>query len=120
MVDDVTISSALAELDSIANAAMTAAEREKRAAPVLSSDLTIADVTAALARVDLEWNQRKAAAFGIPREKWVVALDVSGLGEVTDLGALLEAIHKAESAAAMLRAGYRPERDASGKVNWLR
>lgn len=100
---------------------MTAAERSTRAAPVLAaSSLSISDVTEAMNASDLTWNKRKAAAFGITPEQWLLALEAGGVANSASVSELLVAIHQAESAAGMIRAGYRPDRDASGKLNWAR
>jgi hypothetical protein len=119
--DDDAYSKTLAELDSIANAAMTQYEREMRARPVLpQAGLSISDLCSALARAALSWNSRKASALGVSAEDWLLALDVSGIGDCDSLGMLLAVIHRAESAAAMLRAGYKPDRDAAGHLSWAR
>jgi hypothetical protein len=120
MVDKDTYSAALTELDSIANAAMTEAQREMRAAPLLSGGLEMADLCAALESESLEWNVKKALVYGVSVADWLEALEVSGLKKCDSLGTLLGVIHRAESAAAMLRAGYRPTRDAGGTVGWTR
>ena len=121
MADDDIYSRTLAELDSIANAAMTAYEREMRARPVLSqAGLSAADVCSALGGAKLRWNERKASGFGVSPEQWLLALSVAGIGECDSLGKLLGVIHRAESAAAMLRAGYKAERDAAGHLTWSR
>jgi hypothetical protein len=33
---------------------------------------------------------------------------------------LLDVMHRAEAASAMLRAGYVPSKDDEGKLNWVR
>ena len=100
---------------------MTGAEREKRAAPVLAGAcLDATAVAAALASEELPWNQKKASAFGVSAADWQLALDVAGLAECDSLGTLLGVIHRAESAAAMLRAGYKPTRGAGGELSWSR
>jgi hypothetical protein len=119
LVDDDTYTVALAELDGIANAAMTLSEREMRARPVLGqTGFGISEICSALADESLGWNRRKAAAFGVSVEDWLRALDVAGLKTCDSLGALLGVIHRAESAAAMLRAGYKPARDDAGHLSW--
>jgi hypothetical protein len=121
LADDDIYSRTLAELDSIANAAMTAYEREMRAGPVLTqAGLSAADVCSALAGANLGWNERKASAFGVSPDQWLMALGVAGIGECDSLGKLLGVIHRAESAAAMLRAGYKPDRDGAGHLTWAR
>jgi hypothetical protein len=119
LVDDDTFTEVLAELDGIANAAMTQSQREMRAQPVVAQNgLSISDVCSALAGESLGWNRRKASAFGVSVEDWLRALDVAGLEHCDSLGALLGIIHRAESAAAMLRAGYKPARDDAGRLSW--
>ncbi len=119
MVDDDTYTVALVELDSIANAAMTLTEREMRARPVLAqAGLSMPEICSALTDESLGWNRRKAAAYGVSVEDWLRALDVAGLEDCDDLGTLLGVIHRAESAAAMLRAGYKPARDDAGRLSW--
>lgn len=121
MVDDDTYSAALAELDGIANAAMTQSEREMRASPVLKySSVAVSDVCAAMAGADLGWNRRKASAYGVSPAHWQQALAVAGLPGCDSLGGLLQVIHRAEAIAAMFRAGYRPQTDDSGHVSWAR
>ncbi len=119
LLDDDTYTVALAELDSIANAAMTESEREMRARPVLTqAGLIISDICSALASANLSWNNGKASALGVSPEDWLLALDVAGLKDCDSLGVLLGVIHRAESAAAMLRAGYKPARDDAGHLAW--
>ena len=121
MADDERYTATLTELDSIANAAMTEAEREKRAAPVLDKSRThVNGLCTALTLDDLDWNVKKASASGINLAHWQEALDVAGLAECGSLGELLRVIHRAEAAATMLRAGYKPERDVGGTVGWRR
>jgi hypothetical protein len=119
LVDDDTYTVVLAELDSVANAAMTLSEREMRATPVLTqAGLVISDICSALASESLGWNRRKASAYGVSVDDWLRALDLAGLESCDSLGTLLGVIHRAESAAAMLRAGYKPARDDAGRLSW--
>jgi hypothetical protein len=119
VVDDDTYSAVLAELDGIANAAMTQSEREVRASPVLQySSVAVSDVCAAMAGADLGWNRRKASAYGVSPAHWQQALAVAGLPGCDSLGGLLQVIHRAESGAAMLRAGYKPSHDEAGCLHW--
>jgi len=119
LVDDDTYTAVLAELDGIANAAMTQSQREMRAQPVLAQNgLSSSDLCSALAGEGLGWNHRKAAAYGVSVEDWLRALDAAGLENCDSLGTLLGVIHRAESAAAMLRAGYKPARDDAGHLSW--
>jgi hypothetical protein len=110
---------ALVELFSVANSAMTRSQRSQRAAPVLTAaGLTVADVIAAIRRTDLPWNLERARVMGVGADAWQQALQVAELDAVQDVGQLLDMLHRAEAAAAMLRAGYRPRRDASGRLSW--
>jgi hypothetical protein len=121
MADNDTYTATLAELDSIANSAMTEGQRELRAAPVLDkASVHVNGLCTALALEDLDWNRAKAVAAGVSLAQWQEALDVAGLEECGSLGELLGVIHRAESAAAMLRAGYRAVRGADGAVSWRR
>ncbi len=109
------------ELDSIANAAMTEREREMRAAPVLAgAGLSAADLATAAANADLAWNVQKAAELGISVKDWLLALDIAGIRDCTDVSPLLGVIHRAESAAVMVRSGYKPTRDERGALSWSR
>jgi hypothetical protein len=120
-LDDTTISAALTELASVAASAMTASQRVARAEPILKAHgLTVADLVGACHRKDLPWNVNRATAFGISGDDWQLALHVVSDREPTNVEEVLEALHRAESAAAMLRAGYRPSRDASGTLSWNR
>lgn len=65
MADDATLCRLLQELDSIANAAMTAEQRALRAKPVLErAGVNPADILRALAQEDLPWNADKAREYG--------------------------------------------------------
>lgn len=119
MNDDDAYSAALSELDSIANAAMTQSEREMRAVSTVR-EVSVPDVCAALGREDLPWNVKKASAAGVTVVEWQKALEVAGLERCDSLGELLRVIHRAASAAAMIRAGYRAERGEGGALRWTR
>ena len=119
--DAAAISAVITELDGFANAPMTADQRLSRAQQVLSvAGLSLDDLKQALSNHGLPWKQSKAAAFGVTPEQWQEALNVAGVPEVRDVAELLVALHRAESAAAMLRSGYRATRDASGNLAWAR
>jgi len=110
----------LTELTSIANSAATAHERDQRARPVLANaGLSTGDVWSALADEATEWNVGKALEFQVSAEEWQTALQVSGLADVDTVDALLRVLHKAETAARMIKAGYQPEIDG-GRVFWTR
>jgi len=109
------------ELDGIANAPMTAEQRVTRAQPVLSSaNLSVADLKEALSRVELAWNKNKASDHEISHAEWHEAVQLAGVDQVSDLSSLLDAMHRAESAATMLKAGYRGTRSDSGELSWAR
>lgn len=121
MADDQAITNLLTELDSIANAPMTAAQRQARAAPLPeAAGVSIAEVVEGLAREGLPWNGKKAAECGITLAKWREAKQVVGIPAADSLDELLDRIHRAESAAQMLKAGYQPSADASGELAWRR
>ncbi|MEO8457328.1 MAG: hypothetical protein ABI559_05895 [Chloroflexota bacterium] len=119
MVNYDMCSAVLTELDAIANAAMTGEQREARAASVMM-DVSVEELHEALGSVDLRWNQRKASAYGVSPDAWQRALGVAGLPNCDSLGTLLKIIHRAESAAAMIRAGYRPATSSTGALTWFR
>jgi hypothetical protein len=121
MIDEAELHEALVELFAVANAAMTRSQRVQRAAPVLKgAGLAIPDVVKAVRQPDLPWNIERANALGVGPDVWQQALDTAGLDAVTDLGELLDVMHRAEAAAAMIRAGYTPERDEGGRLSWAR
>jgi hypothetical protein len=121
MIDNEVASLLLSELDGIANAPMTASQREARAGPLLAeSGVTVDDLTRALARRNLRWNQRKAEECGVPIETWQRAVRIVLQSPGGTLRDLLERIHQAESVAQMLRAGYCSGRDAYGRLVWTR
>jgi len=122
MIDNEVLSLLLSELDGIANVPMTASQREMTAGLLLAeSGVRVDDLTRALARRNLRWNQRKAEECGVSIETWqrAVRIVLQSPGGTT-LRDLLERIHEAESAAQMLRAGYCAGRDAYGRLVWTR
>ncbi|HVP04108.1 MAG TPA: hypothetical protein VMT90_00390 [Dehalococcoidia bacterium] len=121
MVDESVITAALVELDGIANAPMTAEQRLTRAKPVLAAPgLTLGDLTDAIVSPALPWNAGKAAEHSLTQEQWQEAITLSGVAGSADLGAFMDLLHRAESAANMLRAGYAGKRSASGEIAWSR
>jgi hypothetical protein len=121
MPDDSALTAVLTQLSGIANAPMTAEQRETRAAPVLTAaGVTTADIIESSKRADLPWNVSKAAAFGIPVETWMQGISVVCEPAPQTVGELLDCLHRADSAAAMLKAGYRPSRDTAGRLSWAR
>jgi hypothetical protein len=121
MADNDMLSLLLSELDGIANAPMTASQREMRAGPLLAeAGVSVEDLTRALVRRNLAWNQQKAERCGVPIETWQRAIRLVLQSPGRTLGDLLEQIHQAESVAGMLRAGYCAGRDAYGRLVWTR
>jgi hypothetical protein len=121
MGDNETLSLLLTELDSIANAPMTASQREMRAAPLLAeAAVTVDDLTRALARRNLPWNLRKAEECEVPIETWQRAVRIAMQSPGNSLRDLLDRLHQATSIAAMLRSGYCAGRDAYGRLVWSR
>ena len=119
MVNEDALSALLSQLDAIANAPMTAPERELRAKPLLDAGgLSPSDVGRAASRGDLPWSARKAAEYGVPVEIWLDAVHVVDLPASGSLAALLDRLHQVEAVVAILRAGYTPGRDPSGRLTW--
>jgi len=121
MADKDAITQLLDQLDGIANAPMTAPQRQMRAAPLLpAAGVSVADVAEALTREDLPWNRRKAAEYGLSVEAWLSAVAAVSPAPTDSLIELLDRLHKIESAAAMVKAGYRPSLDPAGRLAWQR
>jgi hypothetical protein len=121
MPDESTISALITELDGFANAPMTAAQRVSRAQQVTSvAGVTLDDIKDALRGDSLSWKRAKAVAFGVTPEQWQEALNIVQIHESADFAALLDALHRAESAAAMLRAGYKASKGPTGAIAWIR
>jgi len=121
MTDNETLSLLLDELDSIANAPMTASQRETSAAPLLAeSAVSVEDLTRALARRNLPWNVRKAQQCGVPIETWQRAVRIALQSPGNSLRDLLEHMLQAVVIAGMLRSGYCAGRDAYGRLVWSR
>jgi hypothetical protein len=121
MADDTALSALLSELLGIASAPMTAAQRLSRAEPLFAqAGVSMDEVRRHLGRADLPWNVAKAEAFGISPETWLQAIETVAPPPDAGLGRFLDSLHQAESAAAMLRAGYVPSRTAAGKLDWQR
>lgn len=119
MADDEATSHLLWQLDGIANAPMTASQRERRAQPLLdAAGLSAAEVARATARAELPWNTRKAQEYGVPPETWLRAVSTAELPTSESLADLLARLHRAEAAAGLLKAGYTPSRDPSGRLIW--
>lgn len=121
MPNDDALTSLLAELDSVANAPMTAAQRETRAQQLLAeSGVTVAQLVKAMLRYNLPWNRRKAEELGVSCDTWLEAARIVNQSPRESLRDLLERIHQMEAAVAMLRAGYISGRDALGRLVWSR
>jgi hypothetical protein len=121
MPDDQTLNGVLTELDAIANAPMTPAQREVRAAPVLASaGVVLEDLTGALARPDLGWTARKAEDYGVSIDTWLLAMRIALRTPCHSLGDLLDRIHQSEAAVHMLKAGYTENIDNLGNLTWQR
>lgn len=121
MVNSDVLHEALVELFAVANAAMTRQQRVQRASPVLKdAGISVAEVVAAVRQPDLPWNLERAKALGVAADAWQQSLDAAGLDAVSDLGELLDVMHRAEAAAAMIRAGYKPDRDQGGRLSWAK
>jgi hypothetical protein len=121
MSDNDMLSLLLSELDGIANAPMTASQREMRAGPLLAeAGITVDVLTRALARRNLSWNIRKAEECGVSIETWQRAVRIVLQSPGRTLRDLLDYIHQATSVAQMLRAGYCAGRDAYGRLVWSR
>ena len=121
MTDNETLSLLLNELDGIANAPMTAYQREMRAAPLLAeATVSVDDIIRALARRNLPWNVRKAEETGVSIETWQRAVRIVLQSPGRSLRDLLEHIHQAAVVAEMLRNGYSAGRDAYGNLVWTR
>ena len=100
---------------------MTAPQRAMRAAPVLdAAGVTLAELRAELRRPDLPWNVNKARAYGVNVGTWLQAMELVDLQTDVSLGEFLEGLHRAESAVALLGAGYQPGRGPAGTLTWQR
>jgi hypothetical protein len=117
MPTDPVISSVLTQLSRIARAPMTPAERELRARSLLG-DLAPETVAAATATGETEWNRRQASDQGIDAEMWLQAVHIAGLPNSDSLSTLIDRLHRAEAAAEILKAGYRPGQGAGGILAW--
>jgi len=108
MASDVDVLSALlTQLDRFARAPMTGQERELRAKSVLGPTLEARYVARAITSEGLAWNATKASEHEVPTELWLQAVEAAGLPTCTSVAELLEAMHRADSIADMMKAGYR-------------
>jgi hypothetical protein len=121
MLSQEALSEVLSQLDRIANAPLTAYQRELRAQGLLAeSGVTVEQIVKAMRRHSLSWNQKKAAECGLPVDTWLEAAKIVNQSPGQSLCDLLDRIHQMEAVAAMLRAGYIPGRDAHGRLVWSR
>lgn len=120
MTTDDAISDALAELSAIAKAPMTPEQREQRSQALIAGEITVEAIARATARADLRWSTEMAKVHEIDVAMWLEAVKTVGLADRDSLMRLLDGLHAAESAADLLRSGYRPERGASGELSWSR
>src|SRR5574341_878936 len=110
MAHDETLTELLDQLDAIANAPMTAAQREMRAAPLLAgAGLTVSAVVAGMSRPDLRWTVDKARECKVSVETWLSAVQAVGASPTDSLTELLDRIHRAAAAV-----------DAAGRLTWNR
>lgn len=100
------LSALLAQLDRIARAPMTARERELRAKSVLGETLEANYVARAITSEELGWNDTKASEHGVPIEVWLRAVTAADIPASKSVGQLLEGLHRADSIATMMKAGY--------------
>src|SRR5574341_971560 len=115
MLNDPAMSEVLAQLDGIANAPMTAYQREMRAQGVLAeAGVTIPEIVKAMLTYRLSWNQQKAQECGVEVDTWLKAARIAKQSQGECLGDLLDRIHQMEAIVAMLRSGYIPGQDAHG------
>lgn len=121
MANETEINEALIELFAVANAPLTPPQRVQRAKAVFESlSMSMPELIDTLKRQDLRWNMDRARALGVSDERWQEALTAAGIDNVTDLSGLLDAMHRAEAASAMLRAGYAAGKDPAGKLSWTK
>ena len=119
MLNDEAMSQVLSRLDGIANAPLTAYQREMRAQGILAeAGVTVADIVKAMLTYRLAWNQRKAQDCGVDVDTWLQAARIVKQSPGECLPDLLERIHQMEAVVTMLRAGYIPGQDAHGRLVW--
>lgn len=119
MLDDGLLSAVLSQLDGIANAPMTAHQREMRAQGLLAeAGISVSDVVRGMLTYRLAWNHRKARECGVPVDTWLQAARIVKQSPGESLGDLLDRIHQMEAVVNMLRAGYIAGRDAHGRLIW--
>jgi hypothetical protein len=121
MANDEALTELLDQLDAIANAPMTAEQREMRASPlVVGAGVTVSEIVVAMSRPDLRWTVDKARECKVSVETWLAAVQAVGASPSDSLPELLDRIHRTESAAEMMKAGYWAALDAAGRLTWNR
>src|SRR5512145_774441 len=121
MADDETLTELMDQMDAIANAPMTAAQREMRAAPLLkAAGVSVPELIAAMARADFRWTLDKARELKVTVDTWLAAVQAVGAAPTDSLSELLDRIHRTESAAELMKAGYWAALDAAGRLTWNR
>ncbi len=119
MANDQTATALLSQLDGIANAPLTAAQRDARARQLLeAAGVSAGELAKAMSRFALTWNQRKASECEVTIEIWLEAVRITGQSPGKSILDLLSRIHQSEVAAKMLRAGYVSGRDVHGRIVW--
>ena len=101
------LSALLTQLDRLSRAPMTGQERELRAKSVLGPTLEARYVARAITSEELAWNAAKASEHEVPPELWLQAVEAAGVPKCTSVAELLEGMHRADSIADMMKAGYR-------------
>jgi hypothetical protein len=119
MAGDEVLTALLTQLDGLARAPMTGPERELRAKSLLKVGVEPSDLARATASVELTWNQRKAAEYGVPAATWLQAVHVADLPASASFAELLDRLHRAEAVVNMLKAGYIAGRDPLGRMTWF-
>jgi hypothetical protein len=115
MAEDHALVELLSQLDAIANAPLTGSQREARAKPLLdAAGVTVQELGRWLARLDLDWNRRKAEEYDVSPQTWLHAVKAVGLPAAETVGDMLYRLHQAEAAVRMLRAGYTPAQSDEG------
>jgi hypothetical protein len=105
--DDDVLSALLTQIDRFARAPMTGEERELRATSILGPSLEARYVARAITSEALAWNVAKASEHEVPTELWLQAVEAAGIPACTSVAELLEGMHRADSIADMMKAGYR-------------
>ena len=121
MADDRALTELLMQLDGIANAPMTAEQREKRAQALLdAAGVSVAEIADRVFRLSLPWNREKANEAGVGVQTWLIAMRTVCRKAAQSVTDLLDCLHKAEAAVQMLKAGYSSGRDDKGGLTWTR